>query len=204
MRMTTTGFIVCCLQTIDSVAWKCQQRPRVRRATHGWTESVMVRVLAPMAAILFACRAVVALQPQDAEPSRDLQGFVNEMRSTQRLPGLVVVVVRSDGQPRVYVSGERRIGKGDPITPTDRMHLGSLTKAITATVIGALTEQHRMTLETTIGQTFPELSAKMQPAYRDVNVRQLLTHSGGVPAVSHQRVAAVDAGSEGHGHRTAA
>lgn len=142
---------------------------------------VRVRVLAPIAAILFACRAVAALQPHDAEPLRDLQGFVNEMRATQRLPGLAVVVVRSDGQPRVYVSGERRIGKGDPITPADRMHLGSLTKAITATVIGALAEQHRMTPETTIGQTFPELSAKMQPAYRDVNVRQLLTHSGGVP-----------------------
>jgi CubicO group peptidase (beta-lactamase class C family) len=51
------------------------------------------------------------------------------------------------------------------------MHLGSLTKAITATVIAALAEQHRMTLETTIGQTFPELSAKMQPAYGDVNAR---------------------------------
>jgi CubicO group peptidase (beta-lactamase class C family) len=61
------------------------------------------------------------------------------------------------------------------------MHLGSLTKAITATVIGALAEQRRMTLETTIGQAFPELSAKIQPAYRDVTVRQLLTHSGGVP-----------------------
>jgi D-alanyl-D-alanine carboxypeptidase len=137
------------------------------------------RMLAPMA-ILFACRAVAAPPPQDAEPSRHLQGFVNDMRSTQRLPGLAVVVVRSEGQPQVYVSGERRIGKGDPITPADRMHLGSLTKAITATVIGALAEQHRMTLETTIGQTFPELSATMQPAYRDVNVRQLLTHSGGV------------------------
>jgi CubicO group peptidase (beta-lactamase class C family) len=61
------------------------------------------------------------------------------------------------------------------------MHLGSLTKAITATVIGVLAEQHRMTLETTIGQAFPDLSAKIQPAYRDVSVRQLLTHSGGVP-----------------------
>ena len=61
------------------------------------------------------------------------------------------------------------------------MHLGSLTKAITATVIGALAEQERMTLDTTIGQAFPELSAKMQPAYRDVSVRQLLTHSGGIP-----------------------
>jgi CubicO group peptidase (beta-lactamase class C family) len=131
--------------------------------------------------ILFAWSVVAALQPQDAELSAELQRFVDEMRVTQGLPGLAVVMVRSDGRPRVYLSGERRIGKGDPITPADRMHLGSLTKAITATVIGALAEQHRMTFETTIGQAFPDLSAKMQPAYRDVSVRQLLTHSGGVP-----------------------
>ena len=140
-----------------------------------------VRVLAPVTVILFTCSAVAALQQPRAEPSADLQGVVNETRLTQRLPGLAVVVVRSDGQPRVYMSGERRIGKGDPITPADRMHLGSLTKAITATVIGALAERRRMTPETTIGQVFPELSAKMQPAYRNVSVRQLLAQAGGIP-----------------------
>jgi D-alanyl-D-alanine carboxypeptidase len=145
------------------------------------TKVARVRGLVLISVILFACGVVAALQPQDAELSVELQSFVNELRLTQRLPGVAVVVVRSDGQPRVYVSGERRIGKGDPITPADRMHLGSLTKAITATVIGVLAEQHRMTLETTIGQTFPDLAAKMPPAYRDVSVRQLLTHSGGVP-----------------------
>lgn len=142
---------------------------------------VRVRVLASIAVILFACSAIAALQPKGAESSEELQRLVDEMRLTQRAPALAVVVVRSDSPPRVYVSGERRIGKGDPITPTDRMHLGSLTKAITATVIGALAERERMTLDTTIGQAFPELSAKMQPGYREVSVRQLLTHSGGVP-----------------------
>ena len=142
---------------------------------------VRVRGLGPIVGILWACGAIATLEPQDAGSSGELQSFVNEMRLTQRLPGLAVVVVRSDGQPRVYVSGERRIGKGDPITPADLMHLGSLTKAITATVIGALAERDRMTLDTTIGQAFPELSAKIQRAYRDVSVRQLLTHSGGVP-----------------------
>jgi D-alanyl-D-alanine carboxypeptidase len=61
------------------------------------------------------------------------------------------------------------------------MHLGSLTKAITATLIGALAEKQLMTFETTIGQTFPELSGKIQPAYRDVSVRQLLSHASGIP-----------------------
>jgi CubicO group peptidase (beta-lactamase class C family) len=137
------------------------------------------RVVAPIATTLFACSVVAALQPQDVGFS-SVQRFVNEARARLGLPGLAVVVVRSDGQPQVYVSGERRIGKGDPITPADRMHLGSLTKAITATVIGALAEQRRMTPDATIGQAFPELSAKMQPTYRNVTVRQLLAHSGGV------------------------
>jgi CubicO group peptidase (beta-lactamase class C family) len=131
--------------------------------------------------VLSACSAVAAFRQQPvAEPAVGLERIVNEARLTQRLPGLAVVVVRSDGQPMVYVSGERRIGKGDPMTPNDRMHLGSLTKAITATVIGALVEQRRMTFEATIGQTFPELSAKIQPAYRNVTARQLLGHASGV------------------------
>ena len=47
----------------------------------------LVRVLAPVTVILFTCSAVAALQQQRAEPSADLQSFVNETRLTQRLPG---------------------------------------------------------------------------------------------------------------------
>ncbi len=144
--------------------------------------AVILRMLAPVTVILFTCSAGAGLQEQrGTDPSLNLDRFVDGERLSRRLPGLAAVIVRSDGPPRVYVSGERRIGKGDLITPADRMHLGSLTKAITATVIGALAEKQLMTLETTIGQTFPELSAKIQPAYRDVTVRQLLAHSGGIP-----------------------
>jgi len=144
--------------------------------------AVILRMLVPVTVILFTYGAVAALQEQrGTDPSTDLARFVNGERVSQQLPGLAAVVVRSDGPPRVYVSGERRIGKGDLITPADRMHLGSLTKAITATLIGALAEKQLMTLETTIGQTFPELAAKIQPAYRRVTVRQLLSHAAGLP-----------------------
>lgn len=140
-----------------------------------------LRVLASLAVMLLTCDAVASQQAQrGATPSGALGNVINEMRLAEQLPGVAVVLVRSDGQPQVYVSGERRIGRGDPITPADRMHLGSLTKAITATTIGVLAEQRRMTLETTIGQVFPELSAKIQPGYRDVSARQLLTHAAGI------------------------
>ena len=79
------------------------------------------------------------------------------------------------------MSAANAAGKGDLIAPADRMHLGSLTKAITATLIGALAEKQVMTFDTAIGQTFPELSTKIQPAYRNLSVRQLLAHAGGIP-----------------------
>jgi CubicO group peptidase (beta-lactamase class C family) len=106
-----------------------------------------------------------------------LADFVNQERAAEHLPGLAVVVAHSEGQPQVFVSGERRLGKGDPITPQDRMHYGSLTKAVTGTVVGALIDQGRMTLETTIGESFPELTRTMRAEYRGVTVRQLLGHA---------------------------
>ena len=127
-----------------------------------------------------ACIAVITLQAQSTSAPGAVARLVEETRRAHNLPGLALVIVRSDGEPRVYVSGERRAGRGDPITRDDRMHLGSLTKGITATLVGALAEQRRMSLDTTVGEVFPELSATMQPAYRQVSVRQLLAHAGGV------------------------
>jgi len=144
--------------------------------------AVMRRFLPHVTVTLLTCSGVAALQePGGPATPVDIDNLVNGERLALQLPGLAAVVVRSDGAPRVYVSGERRIGRGELIAPGDRMHLGSLTKAITATVIGALAENQQMTFETTIGQTFPELSTKIQPAYRDVSVRHLLTHAAGLP-----------------------
>ena len=142
----------------------------------------MLRTFAPLALILLTGSAVAALQEvRGSEPSIEFASLIEAERVAQKLPGLAAVIVQSDGVPRVYVSGERRLGKGDPIGSADRMHLGSLTKAITATLIGALVERKLMTFETTIAQTFPELSAKIDTAYRGVTVRQLLSHAAGTP-----------------------
>lgn len=142
----------------------------------------MRRLFVLLTVSLVTWGGVAALQQSPgADPSKDLTRFVNDERLALKVPGLAVVIVRSDDSPRVVVSGERRAGTGDLMTPADRMHLGSLTKGITATLIGALVEKRLMTFETTIGRTFPELSEKIQPAYRKVTVRHLLSHAAGLP-----------------------
>jgi CubicO group peptidase (beta-lactamase class C family) len=113
-------------------------------------------------------------------PARDARAFVDSIRTALSLPGLVVIVARSEGTPEIIVTGVRKAGTADSIQPTDRMHLGSNGKAITATMIGALVEQRRMTFETTLAEAFPDLAPGMRPEYRAVTVRQLLGHSAGI------------------------
>lgn len=115
--------------------------------------TVTLRTLvAAMTVILFTCGAVADLQQQvqqphrsqqpqqpqhhqqqqvrrqaDANPSIDFASFVDSERLAQQLPGLAAVMVRSDGPPRVYVSGERRVGRGDPIASSDRVAIRKAT-----------------------------------------------------------------------------
>lgn len=140
----------------------------------------MSRLWLPITVMLLTADLAARYQPSSPDPSADIQRLAGELRRTYDLPGIAVITARSDGAPRIYVDGRRRIDRDDPLASGDRMHLGSLTKGITATVIGALTEQGRMSPDTTIAEAFPELVAGMQPAYRAVSARQLLAQAGGV------------------------
>jgi hypothetical protein len=70
---------------------------------------VILRMLAPVAVILFTCSAVAARQEQPGtDPSTDLASFLNGERLAQQLPGLAAVIVGSDGAPRSWGSATRR------------------------------------------------------------------------------------------------
>lgn len=71
----------------------------------------------------------------------------------------------------------------------DAFHLGSITKPITATLLGILINQGRFKKwpnwhgwDTTLGEFFPELVNRkiMKKAYRDVTISQLFAHIGKV------------------------
>ncbi|MFL5582654.1 MAG: serine hydrolase domain-containing protein [Gemmatimonadaceae bacterium] len=132
------------------------------------------------------CTTLLALAPHPAWsqtlsiPPQEARHFVDSIRVALSLPGLVVIVARSDGAPAIIVTGVRKFGTTDSIQATDRMHLGSNGKAITATMIGALVEQGRLTFETTLAEAFPDLAPAMRAEYRGATVRQLLGHAAGV------------------------
>lgn len=74
--------------------------------------------------------------------------------------------------------GVRKRGDDTPVTVNDKYHIGSCTKAMTATLAGILVERKLLSWETQLREVFPEMT--MHPACKRITLRQLLSHFSGL------------------------
>ena len=129
-----------------------------------------------------------ALQPGQA-PSDGEEGFgswnslselLNNASEMNSIPGLSMTVIENYQIKETAVSGFRTLSKKNSIEVNDRFHLGSITKSMTASLIGRLIENGSIDESTTIGDILKR--TPMKEAYKNVTIRQLLDHRGGIPA----------------------
>ncbi len=90
--------------------------------------------------------------------------------------------MRADTTLDLAVTGLRQQGNPELVELTDRFHLGSMGKAITATVIARLVEEGKLSWTTRPTEVFPELATTIHPGYRNITLEQLLRHEAGPPA----------------------
>ena len=113
----------------------------------------------------------------DARVSRILA----PVRDEHHLPGLIGAILKGKRLAAIGALGIRKIGSSEPILVTDQVHLGSCTKAMTATMIGTLIDAGKLSFGTTISQVFPEAAPGLHPDFQSVTLSQLLTHRAGLP-----------------------
>jgi CubicO group peptidase (beta-lactamase class C family) len=89
-------------------------------------------------------------------------------------------VVDLNGIVEAGVVGVRSIRDEAAATLNDRFHIGSLTKAMTATMIARLVERGELTWETSVGDAFPEFEDEIHEDFRKVTLAQLLAHRAGL------------------------
>lgn len=124
----------------------------------------------------------MALPPASAVPLADVDSLLEPIRKQYHLPALAAAVIVQGHVAAVGAVGVRKYGTNVPVTVGDQFHLGSCTKAMTATLCGMLVEQGRLHWNTTLAQVFPHIS--MQPAYRSVTLDHLLAQRSGFSAES--------------------
>ena len=110
-----------------------------------------------------------------------MEKLLQPIREKYGLPALAASVVL-DGKPGpAGAVGVRKYGSDVQVTAQDQFHLGSCTKAMTATLTGMLVEEGKLGWDSTLETLLPDLKEKMRPAWRDVTVEMLLAHRTGLP-----------------------
>src|SRR5215813_7178099 len=95
--------------------------------------------------------------------------------------GMAAAVLRGECIIAQCVAGVRKRGTAERITLDDRFHLGSCTKAMTATLVAMFVEEGKLNWTTTLGELFADAVKTMHPAWEKVTLRQVLAHRAGSP-----------------------
>jgi CubicO group peptidase (beta-lactamase class C family) len=110
-----------------------------------------------------------------------LQRDAITLRETYHLPALELCVIDAAGIVEVASGGVRKAGDTTAVEESDLFHVGSMTKAMTATMLSTLVREGKLGWDMTLVQAFPLWASVMHPQYRDVTLEQLLTHTSGLP-----------------------
>jgi CubicO group peptidase (beta-lactamase class C family) len=131
-----------------------------------------------MRALLFALVAALTLMPAAPAAASDpatAEDYARDYMDRIGAPGLAYAIIRGD---RVIESNTWGVdGDGRPVTAATPFLLGSTSKSFTALTVAQLAEAGRVDLDTTAVTYLPWLT------FETVTVRQLLTHTSGLPQV---------------------
>ena len=95
------------------------------------------------------------------------------------VPGLVYAVIT----PTASATGQMSCAGGDPLGPHVMMEIGSATKVFTALLLADMTERQEVSLEDPIALYLPAAVASTCPAATRITLRQLATHTSGLPRI---------------------
>lgn len=123
-----------------------------------------------------------AAAPAPPAPAlRDLAAVLKPIREKHDVPGLVAVVVEDSLVVAQGADGVRKRGESERITVDDRMHIGSCTKSMTATLCAILIESGKLAWDTKVVDMFPELARSIDAGWSEARLVHLLTNHGGAP-----------------------
>lgn len=110
---------------------------------------------------------------------KDLQDAVEKSVNHHQIAGASVAVF-SQGELTCASAGITNITTGVPVTTDTVMHIGSIAKVFTATLIMQLVDEGLVKLDTPILQYLPELKLKDLQSLRCITVKMLLNHTSGI------------------------
>ena len=109
----------------------------------------------------------------------EIDDFVRSEMERRNIPGLQLAVVRDNKIVKVSSYGLANIEDGIAVDDNTLFSINSITKAFAGVAVMQLVEQGKLDLSANISTYLPGLPA----AWQKLNIRQLMSHTSGLPAI---------------------
>ena len=110
----------------------------------------------------------------------DISKKLETIRGDEKVPGLIAALVVGERIVAQGVCGERKLDSGIPMQLDDKLHLGSCTKALTASMLATLVAAGKVNWNTRPTEVWRILKTQQHPDFEDVNLEILLAHRSGL------------------------
>jgi CubicO group peptidase (beta-lactamase class C family) len=141
-----------------------------------------VTLLLPLVTIsILSIYAEADAQGHDALEEQ-LDRIIGQFLESHAIPGLAVGIVKENKVVYAKGFGVVELGADTPVTPQSLFHTASLSKTFVATAIMQLVEQDRLDLDASVAKYLPYFTLDDERT-EQITVRQLLTHTSGMPDV---------------------
>ncbi len=115
-----------------------------------------------------------------AQASPAVRDILEPIRLKHGIPSLAAAVFTDRGLVAEAATGIRKKGGKEPVTERDLWHLGSDTKAMTATLAGTFVAEGRLAWTDKAADFFPDFIRRVHPDLRAATIADLLSHRSGL------------------------
>lgn len=118
-------------------------------------------------------------------PDQIVQQYITAWMSQNQIPG-VAVAIYYQGKDHYYNFGVADTSTNQPVTQNTIFELASVSKSITATLLGICVEQGKCRLNDPVTKYLPALANNNNDAINQVTLQELATHTAGFPRTSDE------------------
>jgi CubicO group peptidase (beta-lactamase class C family) len=123
--------------------------------------------------LVFPLYAVDTLSPLNfctpldtSQAPKDISAVLESIIAKHNVPGIVAAIIYDGRLHAAGAAGVRARSFSERVTLNDLFHIGSDTKAMTATLAAILVEKGLLKWDSKVIDIFPDLADKINPAYR--------------------------------------
>lgn len=120
-----------------------------------------------------------------------LEPVLQQARELYSLPGLAVAVTQGADVVYSQAFGVMDISTGNPVTPGSLFHVAGVTRTFVAAAVMQLVERRQLSLDSRVTTLLPYFRIDHEGA-SSITVRQLMSHTAGMPDGGHDRRASRD------------